>query len=70
MSCRDICKHVKVKRTKHVSMYAQGFKRCTLCEVYVDWQGKFCPCCGLQLRTKAKASHDWKPERQPWEIVA
>ena len=68
--CKSICKHVAVKRIWHTSMYALGCKWCTLCEVFVKWEGRFCPCCGLQLRTKPKASHGWKPEKRPWEIVA
>ncbi|MCZ6582203.1 MAG: hypothetical protein O6761_03410, partial [Thaumarchaeota archaeon] len=32
------------------SRYAIGQKRCNSCEIFVEWNGTFCPCCGLKLR--------------------
>ena len=30
--CQNICKKIRVKRTQKVSMYLQGYRRCSLCE--------------------------------------
>jgi hypothetical protein len=30
--------------------YAFGHKRCQICDVFVQWEGIFCPCCGRRLR--------------------
>lgn len=35
--------------------YASGVKRCTICSVYMDYSGTFCPCCNTKLRTKPRA---------------
>ncbi|MGB6532199.1 MAG: hypothetical protein WBF33_29185, partial [Candidatus Nitrosopolaris sp.] len=34
--------------------YATGQKRCQVCEVFLEWDGLFCPCCGNRLRTKPR----------------
>ena len=70
MTCKGLCKKIKVTYTIGRSMYAQGYKWCALCEVFVDWLGRFCPCCSLKLRTKARAAKCWKPDKRPWEITA
>lgn len=31
-----------------------GYKRCNTCEVFLDWDGRCCPCCGYQLRVKPR----------------
>jgi len=35
-----------------MASYALGVKYCSKCEVYLFNNGKFCPCCGGQLRTR------------------
>ena len=30
--------------------YASGHKRCQICDLFVQWEGIFCPCCGCRLR--------------------
>lgn len=37
-----------------------GWKRCLTCLVWLDWDGKFCPCCRQQLRLKPKAPQKQK----------
>lgn len=34
--------------------YAVGQKRCQVCEIFINWDGKHCPCCGYKLRTKPR----------------
>jgi hypothetical protein len=31
-----------------------GQKRCQVCEIYLDWQGTWCPCCGYRLRIRPR----------------
>jgi hypothetical protein len=37
------------------SYYAEGNKRCQVCEVFIKWNGKNCPCCKSNLRTKPRS---------------
>jgi hypothetical protein len=34
--------------------YLIGQKRCQVCQIFINWQGFFCPCCGYRLRTKPR----------------
>ena len=54
MACKGI--HDKYKRTRKVgtSNYIDGKKRCNHCEVFIEWDGIMCPCCGYKLRTKPR----------------
>lgn len=40
------------------SRYASGQKRCTMCGVFLDYAGLWCPCCGLRLRIHRRSSKD------------
>ncbi len=31
-----------------------GQRRCQLCEMFIQWEGLWCPCCGVRLRTKPR----------------
>lgn len=39
-------------------MYLNGAKRCQNCYdgIYLDWEGIFCPCCGIRLRLRPRKS--------------
>ena len=54
MTCKGIC--VRHKAQKHVGSgrYASGQKRCQICEIFIKWDGLWCPCCGYRLRTKPR----------------
>ena len=58
MYCREICIKYGVKNVspKEIGRYESGQKRCTSCEIYINWDGKHCPCCGHLLRTKPRNS--------------
>jgi rRNA maturation endonuclease Nob1 len=45
MTCKGIC-----IRHKASGRYAAGHKRCQVCELFIQWEGLFCPCCGSRLR--------------------
>jgi len=51
MSCKGIC--VSYKAT---GRYCDNQKRCTVCNVFISWNGSRCPCCGLPLRTRSRNS--------------
>jgi hypothetical protein len=50
MVCRGICVRHKALRPIHSGRYATGQKRCQICEIFIKWDGIFCPCCGYKLR--------------------
>ena len=54
MVCRGICDSYKAKKPLLQSRYASGQKRCSVCELFVNWDGINCPCCGMILRTSPR----------------
>ena len=38
-------------------------KRCSLCSLFVSWDGNHCPCCGYVLRYSRRTER-WKKEAQ------
>ena len=49
LSCKGTCFHDFT--TKKVCRGEKGdFKRCTICELYIEWKGLYCPCCGVRLK--------------------
>ncbi|WP_100182101.1 hypothetical protein [Candidatus Nitrosotenuis aquarius] len=50
MSCKEICKSYRAIKPKGIGRYAAGQKRCQVCEMFVNWDGTYCPCCGMKLR--------------------
>ena len=51
MTCKGICLHLKA-----LGRYATGNKRCRICDLFIKWEGVFCPCCGYKLRTMPKST--------------
>jgi hypothetical protein len=49
--CVRTCFKYKARKPFHIGRYAVGQKRCQNCEIFVEWDGVSCPCCGRQLRT-------------------
>ena len=56
MVCKGICSRYKAIKPAMNGRYETGQKRCTICEIFVSWDGKHCPCCGYTLRTKPKGT--------------
>jgi hypothetical protein len=46
MSCKGICVRYK-GASNH---YANGQKRCQVCQLFIKWNGLWCPCCRGRLR--------------------
>lgn len=56
MGCSGICKRYKATKQSQQSHYEVGHKRCSVCELFVKWEGNNCPCCGMQLRHKPRGT--------------
>ncbi len=50
LTCKGICHRYRALKPSHGSRYAKGQKRCNSCDIYIEWDGFFCPCCGMRLR--------------------
>ena len=56
MHCNGYCKKFKAKsNSSEGGRYERGQKRCPQCELFIQWDGLWCPCCGRLLRTKPRA---------------
>ncbi|MCH8914932.1 MAG: hypothetical protein IIA82_03685 [Thaumarchaeota archaeon] len=56
MHCDGSCKKLKAESNRRKGgRYEQGQKRCPQCEIFIEWKGLWCPCCGRLLRTKPRA---------------
>ena len=57
MQCNGSCKQYKASgNTREGGRYEQGQKRCHRCEIYMVWEGLWCPYCGYLLRTKPRCT--------------
>jgi len=54
MTCKGICVRYKVQKPVGTGRYASGQRRCQICEIFIKWEGLWCPCCGYRLRTKPR----------------
>ncbi|MEE8132045.1 MAG: hypothetical protein V3T40_00530 [Nitrososphaerales archaeon] len=54
MTCKDQCFKYKAPKQSGIGRYASGQKRCQICEIFIRWDGLWCPCCGYRLRTKPR----------------
>jgi len=54
-TCKGVCVRYKAKianrRGVGMGRYASGKKRCQGCEIYIRYEGLYCPCCARKLRT-------------------
>ena len=62
MACNGICVNYKASKPCTGGRYENGQKRCQTCQIFVNYEGLFCPCCNVQLRrssryTKLKEKH-------------
>jgi len=54
MGCKGICKMYKAIKPTGTGRYEIGQKRCQICEMFMNWEGIWCPCCGYRLRGKPR----------------
>ena len=57
MPCKGICHRYKaIKPALPDTRYGIGQKRCNSCNIFINWDGRSCPCCGKLLRTKPRGT--------------
>jgi len=49
MTCKGICIRHKAQKPVGTGRYSTGQKRCQICELFLRWDGLWCPCCGYRL---------------------
>jgi hypothetical protein len=54
MTCKGICVRHKAMKPVGTGRYSIGQKRCQVCELFIMWDGFWCPCCGYRLRTRPR----------------
>lgn len=54
MRCKGVCESYRALKNSSGARYADGQKRCQGCEIFIKWDGIFCPCCGRRLRLKPR----------------
>jgi hypothetical protein len=54
MTCKGRCVAYKAQKPLGAGRYTSGQKRCQVCEVFLKWDGLWCPCCGYRLRIKPR----------------
>jgi len=54
MTCKGICIRHKAHRPAIGNRYSTGQKRCQICEIFINWDGLWCPCCGYRLRMRPR----------------
>jgi hypothetical protein len=54
MTCKGVCVRHKAQKPRGTGRYSIGQKRCQICELYLKWDGFWCPCCGYRLRTRPR----------------
>jgi predicted amidophosphoribosyltransferase len=54
--CKGICVRHKAMKPVGIGRYSTGQKRCQICEIFLKWDGLWCPCCGYRLRTRPRNS--------------
>jgi len=51
--CRGMCEQIKATFSPlSGGYYALGCKKCSFCDIYIEYSGSRCPCCNNLLRSK------------------
>jgi len=52
MICKNTCEQYRAKSPDgfRAISYKDGAKWCPCCTLFINWEGKKCPCCGHILR--------------------
>ncbi len=54
MSCKGSCEHHRAEKESLRGYYINGYKRCQVCDIYLNWEGFYSPCCGRKLRAEPR----------------
>lgn len=55
MACNGKCGAFKATKPYGMGRYESGQSRCTECELYINYEGRFCPCCQGRLRKSPRS---------------
>ena len=58
MTCTGKCEVYRATRPAKSGRYESGQKRCQRCDIFLQWSGLWCPCCGLRMRVKPRNRKD------------
>lgn len=55
-NCLNTCGQYRgvYKKYKGESAYTKGFKRCSICDIIIDYEGLYCPCCSVRLSSRPR----------------
>ena len=56
ISCNGICQRYRARKPLRIGRYASGQKRCNSCDIFMNWDGLWCPCCNYRLRLTPRNS--------------
>ncbi len=54
MTCKGICTRHKAIKPRGAGRYTTGQKRCQICNIFIKWEGLYCPCCGYRVRSRPR----------------
>ena len=60
MTCKGTCTKYRAQKPYNTSRYHVGQKRCSVCDIFINWDGKNCPCCNFVLRNKPRNTRNRK----------
>jgi len=52
--CKGICVQYKTGKNPDGSRYGNGKKRCSVCDIFIEYSDLYCPCCGFKLKTLSR----------------
>ena len=56
MACKGFCEKIRgFKPANKQGRYESGQKRCQTCDIFINWEGLWCPCCGYRLRATPRS---------------
>lgn len=54
MGCNGVCENFKAFKPDVGGRYENGQKRCQTCQIFIYFDGMYCPCCNVQLRVSSR----------------
>jgi len=58
--CKGVCIQYKASKRQGGYRYENGQKMCSICGIFIKWEGIRCPCCSAKLRNKPKSTKNRK----------
>ena len=56
ITCNGVCHRYKATKPPNMGRYVTGQKRCNSCDIFLNWDGFWCPCCNYKLRLRPRNS--------------